>query len=486
MTPTVTPTRRSPDWAYLPSAITTPAFLALDHILRGGLRATFVEAGMQFRREPDGRIRWRAAISPPRLVSALRFGTSTQGFRADAEERLANLLDKGLDAGGMVQQWKATHGMEESLWAQAQLELLSTTDPLKVLANLKSGPELVFYRLRSETALWRRLLLWEAMTELASGTPTQRVAETFQGKRNFAVSGLVQMAPASIVCGPLLARQEPLGAVLMTDGAVQVVVLLSRGTFRRPIRLVDWPIGMTRISFAGPGRGTHATEVKAFDAGHAERMLLLATDGANRLLDYLTSPQNWIRADTDDVVDLDGRWMTWSSVLFGLDAIASLGATWAGADPLWVAFRALGVLQGIWNGDRHDAVLLDQLLDPRLIKKHAVQVLPEGQERSWASGIIDNYELDLLAAFPGHKLEDILKKIAQVRNLVHGVRGRSGSTVRLEVLRHLERATPNLQLINEVAAFWWTAVLLSPSSHCRVGSAPWESQQLQITRRRTA
>ena len=85
-----------------------------------------------------------------------------------------------------------------------------------------------------------------------------------------------------------------------------------------------------------------------------------------------------------------------------------------------------------------------------------------------------NYERDLHTAFPGEELDAILKKLTQLRHLVHGVRGRAGSTIRLEVLRQLEHATPNLQLINEVAAYWWMAVLLRPRSYCRVGFAPWE------------
>jgi len=427
---------------------------------------------MEYRQDRSGRIRWRSVPKPPRLISAIRLQTARGEFRTDARERLGNPGHDGLDAGPMIRQWTEKFGLEGGVWADAQVALLSAPDPIPVLANLKSGVPLTFFRLRTETSLWRRLLLWQAITELASGTPAERVVETLHGKQNFAVSGLIELAPASVICGPLLARQEPLAAVLITDGGAQVAVLPARGVFRRPIRIVDWPIGMVRLSFAGPGLGTHATGIREFTAGHAESMLLAATRGANRLMDHLTSPQEWTASD--DIVDLDSRWMTWSSVLFGLDAIASLSATWMGADTLWVAFRALSILQGIWNGDRHDSVLLDHLLDPRRIHDFAITALPQGQERVYGGGIVANYERDLHTAFPGEELDAILKKLTQLRHLVHGVRGRAGSTIRLEVLRQLEHATPNLQLINEVAAYWWMAVLLRPRSYCRVGFAPWE------------
>jgi hypothetical protein len=103
-----------------------------------------------------------------------------------------------------------------------------------------------------------------------------------------------------------------------------------------------------------------------------------------------------------------------------------------------------------------------------------VPLFPAGQERAWALGLVNNYERDITSAFRGRSLDEALKTIVQVRNLVHGVRGRKGSTTRLEALRHIERSTPNLQLINEISVFWWTAALLSPGTHCRVGSAPWE------------
>jgi len=464
------------DWAPMPKNLGSEALPVLDQTFQGGFRNAINGAWMRYRRESDGRITWRA-LNSPTLISALKLQTADGRFRADARARLDGDLPGNLGASDELHQSIRRSGVETSPWAEWQLELLTSDDPIAVLDRVRASisGDVIFYRLKTTPALWWRLALWQAITELAKGAHPQAIAEAVQGRRNPAVSGMVELAPASVVCGPLLARQQPLAAVFMTAQGAQVLALSGANAFERPTHIASWPIGMYRIIFSGPGHRTHATDVRGFDSGHAERMLTAAVSGANRLLHYLTAPQLWIDAQSG-ALDLDGRWMTWASVLFGLDAIASLGAVWTGADALWSAFRALGVLQGLWNGNDIDRVLLDQLLDPRLLKAHALPAFPAGQERDWAAGMVSNYERDIEAAFPGQSLDQALKTIVQVRNLVHGVRGRKGSTVRLEALRQIERSTPNLQLINEMAVFWWTAVLLSPSSHCRVGVAPWESQ----------
>jgi hypothetical protein len=48
---------------------------------------------------------------------------------------------------------------------------------------------------------------------------------------------------------------------------------------------------------------------------------------------------------------------------------------------------------------------------------------------------------------------------------------------RLKVLQRISDHSPNLQLVNEVAAFWWMAALIDPSHIARPGTAPWEIAQ---------
>lgn len=69
---------------------------------------------------------------------------------------------------------------------------------------------------------------------------------------------------------------------------------------------------------------------------------------------------------------------------------------------------------------------------------------------------------------------DAPDKVAQVRNLVHGVARRGQDrTTRLKVLYELEEHTPDLQLVQDVATLWWQAVLVSPETLARAGRPPW-------------
>jgi len=54
-------------------------------------------------------------------------------------------------------------------------------------------------------------------------------------------------------------------------------------------------------------------------------------------------------------------------------------------------------------------------------------------------------------------MDDSLKEIAEIRNLLHGVQATGDRIRRLKVLYRISEHSPNLQLINEVAAFWWMA-----------------------------
>jgi len=97
---------------------------------------------------------------------------------------------------------------------------------------------------------------------------------------------------------------------------------------------------------------------------------------------------------------------------------------------------------------------LSYLRDPRILRQHAISSFPQGPQRDWASGVIDNYEGDVKARFPAITMDDSLKEIAEIRNLLHGVQATGGPHQEAEGSVQDQRASPNLQLINEVAAFW--------------------------------
>lgn len=79
-----------------------------------------------------------------------------------------------------------------------------------------------------------------------------------------------------------------------------------------------------------------------------------------------------------------------------------------------------------------------------------------------------------MVRFPGPSLEDTLKGVAEVRNLMHGVASTRDRTRRLRVLYRIGQHLPNLQLINDIASFWWMALLMEPERTARPGTAPWE------------
>lgn len=168
--------------------------------------------------------------------------------------------------------------------------------------------------------------------------------------------------------------------------------------------------------------------------------------------------------------------IAWASVRFGFDAINSTAAAWGTFDGIWSAFRALGILQGLWEGPRQGRVPLSQLLTPARIRDHVLPALTDPTHRTWASGVIDNYEKELANGFPNQTVEQAAKHIQELRNLVHGAgaQGTRPRNARLATLRQLAHHTPNIQLVCDMASLWWTALLFDPHTLCRPGRAPWE------------
>jgi hypothetical protein len=226
------------------------------------------------------------------------------------------------------------------------------------------------------------------------------------------------------------------------------------------------------VRFAGTGEGIYATSVRAFPAGHAESLLRFLIGRGDIALNLLTAPESF--RTEDGYLDVDGHWVLWSSVLFGMDAVTSLAVEWNQASAIWTAFRALSTPQGIWQGDRPKAPPLSTLFDPRLLQKFAIPNFHEGPEREWARGVVANYQRDLEQRYKDASIDAIVRELADLRNLVHGVFAVGDRTRRLSVLRRIEQHAPNLQFISEVAVFWWTAVLIDTARNAVPGQAPWE------------
>ena len=78
----------------------------------------------------------------------------------------------------------------------------------------------------------------------------------------------------------------------------------------------------------------------------------------------------------------------------------------------------------------------------------------------------------LLSTGPWFQLGVTHTRIGASHNQLHGVRATGDRLRRLKVLYRISEHSPNLQLINDVAAYWWMAVLLDPSRLARSGTAP--------------
>jgi hypothetical protein len=238
----------------------------------------------------------------------------------------------------------------------------------------------------------------------------------------------------------------------------------------------SWPSGTGGPSLYGGGKGVYKTSLRQFPPGHGAALLTDLTRGMNQLLQHLTDPTYWLNEAGE--LDNDERAITWMSVRFGLDALSQLGSEWTSEWAVWTAFRAMSTLQGIWLGSRFKGPRLSELLDPRRIEAYALDTFLNRDFKRWATGIVQNYTNALRRSFPNESLDDLLPKVEEMRHLVHGAgatpTARRQRSARLSTLRNLADHPFESVLLNDVAAFWWTSVILNPVRNCRVGHAPWE------------
>jgi hypothetical protein len=127
----------------------------------------------------------------------------------------------------------------------------------------------------------------------------------------------------------------------------------------------------------------------------------------------------------------------------------------------------MNILQGLWLGSRSRGVKLSELLDPRRLESYAVDAFTNLDFRCWTEDITANYRRALESSFPNEYLDTVLPKVEELRHLVHGA-GTTPSAFRhrasrLSTLRALAENPFESILFNDVAAFWWTSVILHPA-----------------------
>ena len=256
----------------------------------------------------------------------------------------------------------------------------------------------------------------------------------------------------------------------MTSWGAEILAL-ARGSWIRPGITTGWPTGFGGLVLTGTGQGIYAGRHTTIDRDMPKRLAEALLDGANSLIGLLTDPGEW--ADSNGELDSVERMVAWSTVDLGLSTITEMGRNWASAESVWTAFRALGVLQGYWQGVGRGDVLLQDLLYPDVIRTVVLSAVPDTWYRGWVEDIVGNYEDALLSMYPGETIEVAVDRVADLRNLVHGTgvdraahRGR-----RLEALRGVGREG-GLALMKDIAAFWWLSVVASPSTHGRTGDPP--------------
>lgn len=468
-------------WVNLPPAITPETLAGLDARLKIDWRSFFASAGYEVRTERSTgviRIRSQSSMRIRNLVTA-RPLTNKQGqMRSDADRTLSE-QSFDMDMTDVLELASSPASFANfNNWGKLQLALWQRDNEIEALDEFISGKpgEMALYRLASSESYMKRQFLMSAISDLALGTAPEHLRLGSQRDDRSLIAGQLEIGPAMLVCSPLAARNQPLVVTLITRGGAQIAIIPRRGAFRRPARLAEWPNGILQQGLLGTGEGAYWTEEERIPSRYGEEMLALAVQGCNRLIEHMTDPAKW--CDDAGTFDPELRWIGWSTILFGFNALGAVNENWSNSDEgLWAAFRALGMLQGLWSGQRPGSVRLSDLLNPERIREYAADLVEQDYYRSWAHKIVERFEVAVSSGFPSRTVEGSLRQLTEIRNLVHGVgTDRPGQrAVRLRALRAIDRQdTPALNLVMDIATLWWFALLMSPSTHARVGIAPWE------------
>ncbi|MFG3437797.1 hypothetical protein ACGF0J_11205 [Nonomuraea sp. NPDC047897] len=462
-------------WAPLPPQVTPSAWRAVQGRLQAEMRSLLADAGFQFRIRGSHVL--TCSRDPGPLVYATPLQNSAGALRADIDRKLKKDTFPGPGLQYAIEEAAKVPGFNIQnidYWMSLQIAFLQEGNPAKAVRDLcEAQPKFRFYRLGATRAFMLRQFVWRIIGHLINEIPAAQMPLGSARRDNMLVTGLLEAAQGSLLCAPLTARFQPLAAVLMTRIGSEVAVLPHGSGYVRTPSMGGWPVGMGRPSLSGRGKGIYKTGIKTFPPGHAAAILERSVSGANRLLSKFTDPTEFL---TNGLLDCDEQTIAWANMRFGIDAINSMGSEWGKPEAIWSAFRALGTLQGIWEGGTQGGVPLWELLSPARIRDHVLPELDIPAHRSWAAGIIGNYEAQLVSGFPGQTLEEAARHVQELRHLVHGVggQGRRPRDARLAALRLVSENEPNIQLVCNVASLWWTAALFSPDKIARPGRAPWQ------------
>jgi len=336
-------------WVLLPAHVTPDGWRAVQTRLKVDMRQLFAEAGIRFRIRAD-----RVAVAaddPGPLVYALPLQAADGRVRASAARTLArDMFGGGLDeAAAMVLRQPGIHKMDIDRWMGLRLALHAGEGSPRSGAGPGRGPAgMPPVPARRYTALMRRQFVWRVLEHLVDGIAADAMPLGSARQDNMLLTGLLEAVPGALVCAPLTARFQPMAAVLMTSSGAEVAMLAYGSGFVRMPRMDPWPVGVARPSLTGPGKGIYQVGVSEPPINHAAMLLQQAIAGVNQLLCRLTDPAQF--AGADGCLDRDEQMIAWASVRFGFDAINSTAAAWGSSDGIWSAFRALGILQGLWKG----------------------------------------------------------------------------------------------------------------------------------------
>jgi hypothetical protein len=322
----------------------------------------------------DGRLALCARDRAESLVYANLLQTQDGELRAEAATILSqDALDEPADA----QQWLGmdydqliqTGDLESSSHQLLKLQLWTNADFLPILqAHIENGYR--FLRVGAYPPLYRRLRLLEIIAELQSGVAVSALHIGPRAHYSTLVSGIWQLYPGSLVCFPMTVRHQPLAMVYMTPVGSQVVMLPPKGkVFKRPMQLFTWPVGTVGQVIQGSVIGIYRGAGKPWEGEGALEILQSCVLGAHSLLDWVSDPATW--QDENGFFHGDELWLAWTSLSQGMAALTALAETWNGSSSLWDAFRALGILQGVWAGSDERSVKLSDLLRPDHLGGHA-------------------------------------------------------------------------------------------------------------------
>jgi hypothetical protein len=331
--------------------------------LRKNIQQFFADAGLRITRDGDDAVAIRSDLRAATFLEAQPLLDSSGNLLSDAVKRL-DPEGFGHDRGvAELVELQKSHGLRPpSALMDFQMELLASRDPLGTLVGLAQRQNTALWALRTTAPFRRRLMIFEIFEYLRHGNDPAKFAERKRVEIPL-VSGLVELQPASNVCSVLAARNQPLVAVLLTPFLSQVVLVPAHGAFTREASVPPWPVAFGQISMSGPRVGAYATPLKRLPPGHGDAALRAIVASANVLFDQLTRPEEWSK---EGAFDFDGRLLMWGSIRFGLDAITALAADWSSPEAIWTAFRALTILQGIWDCQ------LSDLLNPGRLHAHVL------------------------------------------------------------------------------------------------------------------